>query len=79
MEKKICRNCKFWATDHPAMSAHGQRLPHTEHLGRCCSPGVLYGPPEMPLRNPTIVLVVRADWGLLTGPQFGCIHFEVWE
>lgn len=65
-----CGTCRHW----------GMRATHwNTMLHRTCdSPQVLYGPARGQGRaSPRAAIVeMQEGWGLLTGPQWGCVHWE---
>ncbi len=59
-----CKDCRRW---HPRS---------TMRCGECSSPKMLYGY-DVVFPGPDEVLIENDEgWGMLTGPEFGCVHFE---
>lgn len=57
-----CKNCKHWR-------------PNTDTQG-CVCPKMKYGYSQEP-RDPDGVRIENdEEWGMMPGPEFGCIHFE---
>lgn len=68
-----CETCQYWGARRPAFNM--------TMLRTCGCPALVHGYhiPEV-LVDPRDDLAVIEDWegwGLLTGPQFGCLHWQV--
>ena len=61
-----CAECVYWKRDGT-----------TQHLGSCLSPHVCKGYHLSYWEVPLSSILVENDegWALLTGPQFGCVHW----
>ena len=86
-EMTLCKGCRWW--QHPAFPDIGH-APHwdsrrgvynTTVLGRCTA-AQHYWEYSLPLLENVMIetdTVIHQDdegWGMLTGPEFGCVHWE---
>lgn len=66
-----CKTCKHWLVDR-------DYWPHEERLRSCASPGWLMGYNHKAVDVPDDGVLVENDegWGVMMGPEFGCVHWE---
>ena len=68
----VCRNCKHWRLEH-----HNYFV--GSGLGGCMSPDILQGysclGSAAEVKSNQALVEDDEGWGMVTGPEFGCIHF----
>jgi hypothetical protein len=67
-----CKNCKHWGTDDDEAS---------DRMKSCDSPSHIYAISASDNdmnRTPDNGMLIEYDegWGMLSGPEFGCVNFE---
>ena len=66
----VCKNCQYW-----------NKLADVER-GNCSCPKFRYGysfvggPKDKPLELDDIQVENDEGWGMISGPEFGCIHYD---
>ena len=71
--RQWCRSCRHWGNSRNGLSDNDQRL------RSCDCPKLEYGYHRELDVVPNDGAAIEDDegWGMLTGPDFGCIHWEV--
>jgi hypothetical protein len=60
-----CKNCIFWG--EPVEGANYRK---------CSSPKIVRGYGDVDVPDDGANVEDDEGWGIMTGPDFGCIHFE---
>jgi hypothetical protein len=69
-----CASCRFWSVE-----ADDEYERRPDGFGSCRSLAFyrVYGANEGDLTPASIAIEDDEGWGCFTGPEFGCVHFEI--
>ena len=75
---KRCATCKLWGTLPPEETGSQRRGQDYRGFRPCGNPALRYGFDWWKGDLPRDGALVEDDegWGLLTGPDFGCVHWQ---
>jgi hypothetical protein len=72
-----CKECIFW---NPDEADYERRAGAPRRAGyncpRCLCPKFDYGYSDNPVEHDGVIIEDDEGWGIVTGPDFGCIHGE---
>ena len=70
MSMKTCKTCAYWGRARAYIGDTGQRLK------TCSAPAVQYGycVEEADVASNGARVEDDEGWGMVTGPEFGCVH-----
>ena len=70
-----CKTCKYWTTIKGSSCSRKE----ADRLHFCNAPKIKYGYgiEECDISDDGVLIEEDEGWGMLTGPDFGCIHHEI--